>query len=270
MKTSFSNNMGKEVFCIKSIHCYKTLFFNNTETIHKQNENAILICLKYLAVGNTTNDKEKENYIMNEKESAFYGKYAVPLKNAQTLLVNELQGILDNISTDPETKPSEHILSRIKNSESAIIKLEKKNIPGTVENVISQLSDVIGVRIVVHFVSDIFKIRDSIEKSEYCDVVTTKDYITTPKPNGYRSLHMILSVPFENEKIPNIQAEVQIRTIAQDCWASLEHQIRYKKNLKNAGIIGEELSLCAAQMASIDLTLNAIREMIANEKENSQ
>lgn len=92
--------------------------------------------------------------------------------------------------------------------------------------------------------------------------MNVKDYIALPKPNGYRNLHVIVQLPFGNSEIPFIRGEIQLRTIAMDCWASLEHQMRYKKNILDTALIQSELLRCAEEMASTDLTMQAIREMI--------
>ena len=128
--------------------------------------------------------------------------------------------------------PIETIKTRIKSPESIYRKIRKKGLPISIENVENSISDIAGVRVICSFVDDIYRLADSFLKQDDITLIAVKDYIQNPKPSGYRSLHLIVSVPIflQNEK-RNMKVEVQLRTIAMDFWASLEHKIRYKKNL---------------------------------------
>lgn len=201
---------------------------------------------------------------MNEENRQFYGAYAEPLIEREAWLVDKLQTMLDTISTDPELKPTEHILHRIKGAESLKEKLQKRDLTPDAKTGLTNLSDIIGVRLVVHFTGDVYEIKKAVEQSEDFTVAEVKDYIARPKKNGYRSLHMILKIPFTSD-IPELSAEVQLRTIAMDCWASLEHQLRYKKAISDAELVEGELSRCASEMASVDLTMQSIRDMLRTE-----
>lgn len=202
---------------------------------------------------------------MNEQDILYYGIYSTPLQEKQQIILQEIHKILDELTTDPEHAPAEHIRSRIKSSESIVEKLERRGLDTGVETGLAYLSDAIGLRIVTHFVGDVYSILEKIKKSNLWSVVNVKDYISNPKPNGYRSLHIILKIPFEVGNFTEIEAEIQLRTIAMDCWASLEHQLKYKKNIKETQLIVEELKRCSDEMASTDLTMQTIRDLIQSQ-----
>lgn len=197
----------------------------------------------------------------------YYGGYDIELKASQAGLQTRLEKILKSLAADPEQAPAEHFLSRIKSPESAAEKLRRRGLPEDADSAIQNLTDLIGVRIVTHFVGDVYRILEEIRKSSEWRILTVKDYISCPKPNGYRSLHILLEIPFPDDEIPMITAEIQMRTIAMDCWASLEHQMRYKKHISgmDTGLIESELKRCADEMASTDLTMQTIREMIQSQ-----
>ncbi|MCD7810562.1 MAG: hypothetical protein LUG91_01745 [Ruminococcus sp.] len=200
---------------------------------------------------------------MKQQDKNFYGVYAEPLLTVQQNMLDELIQELGRIPQEEDgATPAEHLISRIKSAESMCEKLRKRGLPETPEAALSELSDTIGIRIVTHFVGDVYAVLEEIKQADCWEVVNVKDYIALPKPNGYRSLHVIVQLPFGNSEIPFIRGEIQLRTIAMDCWASLEHQMRYKKNIQDTALIQSELLRCAEEMASTDLTMQAIREMI--------
>ena len=128
---------------------------------------------------------------------------------------------------------------------------------------INNLDDVAGIRIICSFLDDIYAVADMLVRQDDIRVIAVKDYIKNPKPNGYRSYHMIVEIPvfFSDRKKP-MRVEVQIRTIAMDFWASLDHQLKYKKELSNAAEIGEELKQCADVIAQTDKKMLEIRQQI--------
>lgn len=152
----------------------------------------------------------------------------------------------------------EHVTNRIKKPASVEKKLMKINKECTLKNVASSLNDIVGIRIICRFISDIYTVGEILQK-EY-DVKEIKDYISRPKDNGYRSYHIILNVTAASGKV--VPVEIQIRTISQDSWASLEHQMKYKKNIKNEKLVREELKRCSDEMASTDICMQSIREFI--------
>lgn len=201
---------------------------------------------------------------MNRKDLEFYGIYAEKLIECESFLYKEIQGMLDSVSTDPETALAEHVKTRIKDAESLKDKLRRNGLPETAKAGLENLSDIVGARVITHFVGDIYTVLDMIKSCDKWQVLLTKDYIASPKPNGYRSLHTILRVPFFCGELTRIDIEIQLRTIAQDCWASLEHQLKYKKEIPSTKLIVEELKRCADEMASTDLSMQTIRDLIQN------
>lgn len=192
----------------------------------------------------------------------FYGIYYDRLLATETLMREEVEKMLFSLGSDSETALAEHLKCRIKGAESAKEKLLRLGFPVSAESALTNLSDIIGLRVVTHFVGDIYTVLALIEKDHAWTVETVKDYIASPKPNGYRSLHVILRLPFGVGGVEFIRTEIQLRTIAMDCWASLEHQLRYKKNIRNTALLEEELKRCADEMASTDLSMQTIRDMI--------
>ncbi len=159
--------------------------------------------------------------------------------------------------------PIEHITSRIKSSQSIARKMRIKNKELTVENIVRYINDVAGVRIICSFTSDIYRIADAITKQNDVTVLKVKDYIANPKPNGYMSYHMIVSIPiFLSNDVIDTKIEIQIRTIAMDFWASLEHKIYYKFEGKAPDSIREELKDCARIISFLDKKMLSINEEV--------
>lgn len=156
--------------------------------------------------------------------------------------------------------PIEHIKSRIKTPESIVKKLKRHGYESTLENMIKYVNDIAGIRIICSFTSDIYRIADMISNQQDIKVLTIKDYIMNPKTSGYRSYHMILSVPvYLSDRKADVKVEVQIRTVAMDFWASLEHKIQYKFESKAPATIKAQLFECAKIVSELDermLTLN--------------
>ncbi len=161
--------------------------------------------------------------------------------------------------------PIEHITSRIKSMHSIARKMRLKQKELTVENVVRYINDVAGVRIICSFTSDIYRIASSIAKQDDITIIKVKDYIANPKPNGYMSYHMIVSIPiYLSNDVIHTKVEIQIRTIAMDFWASLEHKIYYKFEGKAPGNIRDELKECADIIAFLDQKMLSINENIKN------
>lgn len=149
--------------------------------------------------------------------------------------------------------PIEHVKARIKSPESIVKKLKRKGLDSTIENMVNHVDDIAGIRIICSFTSDIYRIADMIEHQKDISVLTVKDYITFPKVSGYKSYHMIVTVPvyLSNRKV-DTKVEVQIRTVAMDFWASLEHKINYKFEGEAPAHISAELVECARMVADLD------------------
>lgn len=152
-------------------------------------------------------------------------KYISALKVLET----QLEIINDDFKYIKKYNPIEHIKTRIKSADSIINKLYKENLEFTLDNVENYINDIVGVRIICAFESDVFELIDIIRNSNIIHVIKEKDFISKPKKTGYRSYHLIVEVPVEliNEKVM-VKAEIQIRTLAMDLWASLEHKLKYK------------------------------------------
>ena len=160
--------------------------------------------------------------------------------------------------------PIEHVKSRIKTPESIVKKLKKDGYESNIPNMIRYVNDIAGIRIICSFVDDIYEVAEMLVRQDDVTVIAIKDYIKNPKPNGYRSYHMIIEIPvfFSDSKKP-IRVEVQIRTIAMDFWASLDHQLKYKKSFVDLnGEISGELKQCADVIAQTDNKMLEIRKRI--------
>jgi putative GTP pyrophosphokinase len=164
--------------------------------------------------------------------------------------------------------PAEHTKIRIKSAESAVSKLERLDFPTTPESAMKNLFDIVGARIVCRFFNEVNEVARLICETDGIEVMQVKDYVKNPKSNGYRSVHIILRIPVaEGDRATMQFAEIQLRTIAMDFWASLEHELKYKKDISNAGLMFEELKRCADEIISVDITMQSINEWL-NEPHN--
>ena len=207
--------------------------------------------------------------IMSELES-IYGKY----KDTLPLVLEDIAGRISSFNEEHTASTGhpvyEHLIYRIKSEDSMREKCRRKGIPETPVSALSEIRDSLGIRIVTGFVDDIYKITAYIHTLPGCTVITEKDYIRNAKPNGYRSYHMILrfTVPYEDVDGNNpghYYAEIQLRTIAMDSWASLEHELKYKREIGNEKMIVSELKRVADELASCDISMQTIRDLIRQE-----
>ena len=186
-------------------------------------------------------------------------KYRAAVREVTT----KLEVLNDELSSFAERNPIEGIQSRIKRPYSIAKKLKARGLPVAVESIQKNLNDVAGIRVICPFISDIYDVADMLLSQEDVLLIEKKDYIEKPKENGYRSLHLIVEIPiFLSKGKENMRVEIQIRTVAMDFWASLEHQIRYKKGLEEEQKISEGLKECADTIARTDLRMQELREMI--------
>lgn len=159
--------------------------------------------------------------------------------------------------------PFESIKARLKSPESIYGKMQRKGITFSIENIEKNLNDIAGIRVICSFPEDIYKLVECLLKQDDIILIEMKDYIKNPKPNGYRSLHLILDIPiFLTGEKKHMRVEVQFRTIAMDFWASVDHKLKYKKNVKNPEMIVGELRKCADIISSVDQRMQEIRTMI--------
>jgi len=171
----------------------------------------------------------------------------------------------EQFSLRHERNPIESIKTRIKSIESIQGKLERKNLPFTNEAVEENLNDIAGVRVICGFLEDIYLLADCLIQQDDVKLIKMKDYIKNPKPNGYRSLHLIVEIPiFLAEEKKYVRVEVQLRTIAMESWANLEHRLRYKKELDEDVLTetANELSECASISNLLDMKMQKIRDII--------
>ena len=176
----------------------------------------------------------------------------------------KLEVLNDELSIKNQRNPIEMIKSRVKKPISIVEKLQRRNLPVTLESMMNNLDDVAGIRVICSFVDDIYAVANMLVSQDDITVIAIKDYIKNPKPNGYRSYHLIIEIPvFFSEEKKNLRVEVQIRTIAMDFWASLDHQLKYKKSfIDDNGEISEELRKCANVIAETDQKMLEIRKRI--------
>lgn len=176
----------------------------------------------------------------------------------------KLEVLNDELSIRNQRNPIEMIKSRVKKPRSIVEKLRRRNLPVSLESMVNNLDDVAGIRVICSFVDDIYAVANMLTSQDDVTVIATKDYIKHPKSNGYRSYHLIIEIPvFFSDQKKNIRVEVQIRTIAMDFWASLDHQLKYKKDImEDSDAISEELRQCAEVIADTDQKMLKIRKNI--------
>ena len=196
----------------------------------------------------------------------FYEKSIIELEAVITEITARLEVIRKYRKINNARDPIEYIKSRIKSEESMKEKLKRKGYEINLKNALDKVHDAAGIRIICTFADDVYDIAQMIKKYDDIEIVKEKDYIKNPKENGYRSYHLVIIVPLNIDgTIHKVYLEIQIRTIAMDFWSSLEHQMKYKKNIQNQEMIVEELKRCAEQIATTDINMMAIRNMINRE-----
>ena len=178
----------------------------------------------------------------------------------------------ERFSLQHDRNPIDSIQSRLKSPDSILDKMLRKKLPFTLEAIENNIFDIAGIRVVCSFVDDIYMLADCLLQQDDITLIERKDYIATPKDNGYRSLHLIVEVPiFLRSETRMMKVEVQLRTIAMDFWASLEHKLRYKKDLPEelSRQLEHELFECAETSAALDLRMERIKRRISDPDDNS-
>lgn len=177
----------------------------------------------------------------------------------------KLEVLNDELSLTNNRNPIEFIKTRIKKPRSIVNKLNRKGLDISLTSIVESLNDVAGIRVVCSFIDDIYSISDMLTRQDDIKLIEIKDYIKNPKPNGYRSLHLIVEIPvfFSDRTLP-LKAEIQIRTIGMDFWASLEHKLKYKNNIDVSEVISEELEKCSAIISDADLIMQKIKQDVDN------
>jgi putative GTP pyrophosphokinase len=201
--------------------------------------------------------------LINKSTSDEYRLAMLPYSCALKTLNTQLDIINEELAVKSENNPIEHVKSRLKSPQSMARKLIKRGIEPTIENAIANLDDIAGMRIICSFPKDIYEIAEFIANNMSIKIVLIKDYIKNPKSNGYRSYHMHVEVPvYMFGKTEWVKVEIQIRTIAMDFWASLEHKIRYKKNNEISQNINNDLAECAELISVLDKRMQSLNNDI--------
>ena len=226
------------------------------------------------------NEQDLTKYIPSNTEIAENLDYfAGQLREFQELMMmyncairevrTKLDVLNDEMAVCSPHNPIEMIKSRVKKPRSIVEKLQRRGYPISVDSVLDNLHDVAGVRVICSFIDDIYKIAAILGAQDDVTVLEIKDYIKNPKPNGYRSYHMIVEIPvfFSDRKQP-MKVEVQIRTLAMDLWASQEHKLRYKKSIPEdeEESISNELAECAQILSSVDTRMQALRTKLSESR----
>ena len=209
-------------------------------------------------------DKIEDNMMPLKRLMAYYRCGIMEVETKFNVLNEEF-------SLEYDRNPIETIKTRLKSTESIIKKLVRRNFPLTVDSIEANLNDIAGVRVVCSFLEDIYLLADCLLQQDDVKLIQVKDYIKNPKPNGYRSLHLIIEIPiFLKDEKKDMRVEVQLRTIAMDFWASLDHKLSYKKDIpeEEAKLLRQELLECAQISADLDVRMGEIKNRIVN-KENT-
>ncbi|KMM37041.1 GTP pyrophosphokinase [Guptibacillus hwajinpoensis] len=210
-------------------------------------------------------NKDFQERIEEWKNFLFIYKFALDEINTKLTILN------DEFQFVHQHNPIEHVKSRIKSPESIMSKLQRKGLEVTTENVEKHIKDIAGVRVTCSFTTDIYRIYDMIESQDDIKVINVKDYVKNPKPNGYKSLHLIVEIPVYLSKGPEyVKVEIQIRTIAMDFWASLEHKIYYKFEGEIPGNLSTELKEAADIVHYLDSKMIRIMEEVTEFKEHEK
>ncbi len=196
-----------------------------------------------------------------ERVSHPYKELMAYYRCAMMVVAGKFNVLSEEMSLEYDRNPIETIKTRLKAPESILEKLQRRGLPVTVESIEENIHDVAGVRVVCSYTSDIYALAETFSRQDDIRVLETKDYIQTPKLNGYRSLHLIVETPiYLHTEKRLMKVEVQFRTISMDFWASLEHKIRYKKNLPDNGDMEKELLACAELSAQLEQRMERIQK----------
>ena len=214
-------------------------------------------------------DKEKVREFFEDKLRQIsqprlynFSKLMAYYKCAMMEIETKLNVLDVEFSLQHDRNPINDIKSRLKSFQSIKEKLERQTLPFSISSIEDNLNDIAGVRVVCSFPDDVYMLAEALLQQDDITLVSKKDYIKKPKPNGYRSLHLIVTVPiFLAHEKKHMKVEIQLRTIAMDVWASLEHQLRYKKNTEYTQEMADELLYCANLSAELDERMDRLREL---------
>lgn len=204
-------------------------------------------------------------YVPDEliKQVSNFRELSIMYHSAIREVTTKLEILNDELSLNDRKSPIQFIKSRVKKPTSIINKLHRLEKDISMSSIMYSLNDVAGIRVICSFIDDVYRIADMLLKQDDIVLIKEKDYIKNPKPNGYRSYHLIIEIPvFFSDQKQMVRVEIQFRTVAMDFWASLEHQLKYKENLDNSEEIESELKKCAETIANTDLKMMEIRNKI--------
>lgn len=187
----------------------------------------------------------------------------IELEHLYESAIREVKTKLEILDSEFRAKysynPIHHIDERLKSPDSIFGKLQRKGLPFSVESAKTNLHDIAGVRVICNYIEDIYYVADMLTSQDDVTLIKRKDYIENPKPNGYRSLHLVIETPvYLTERKENVHVEVQIRTIAMDFWASLEHELKYKSDTEVSAELAHRLKICAETIAATDKEMQDI------------
>ena len=201
-------------------------------------------------------------HILKERSEQLFSLMSY-YKCAMMEVETKLNVLNEEFSLQYDRNPINSIKSRLKSFPSIRNKLQSRGIPLTLNNMEQHLHDIAGIRVICSFLDDIYLLADCLLRQDDITLVERKDYIMSPKPNGYRSLHLIVEIPiFLKDGKKNMKVELQLRTIAMDCWASLEHQLNYKKESHPYSPDADELLECAKLSAELDKRMNQLKQTV--------
>ena len=192
-------------------------------------------------------------------------------RSALKQIATKLEILNDEFQHVHRYNPIEHIKSRLKTSESIVKKLRRQGHESTIHNMVQYVNDIAGIRVICSFTSDIYRIAEMITNQGDIKVISVKDYLVNPKPSGYKSYHMLVSVPvYLSDRIVDTKVEIQIRTIAMDFWASLEHKIYYKFEGDAPEYISRDLRECAGIVSKLDAKMLSLNNAILQAKKEQE
>lgn len=207
--------------------------------------------------------KQVEYVVDNENQVDSWQEVTLVYSAALKQINTKLEILNDEFQHVHRYNPIEHIKSRMKTSESIVKKLKRYGYESTIENMVKYINDIAGIRVICSFTSDIYRIADMIRNQNDIKVISVKDYMKHPKASGYKSYHMLVTVPvFLSDRIVEVKVEIQIRTVAMDFWASLEHKINYKFEGNAPQHIKTELVECARMVSDLDARMLSLNEEI--------
>lgn len=234
---------------MKSIHLYPGLWYNDSTGT--------------AAIGRKIEGAKMELTVDNGEGIESWREVTLIYNAALRQIETKMEILNDEFQHVHQYNPIEHIKARIKTPESIVKKLKRNGYESTIDNMVKHINDIAGIRIICSFTSDIYRIADMISDQRDIKVMMVKDYITYPKASGYKSYHMIVTVPvYLSNRTVDTRVEIQIRTVAMDFWASLEHKIHYKFEGDAPEQIKSELIECARMVSDLDARMLSLNEEI--------